>query len=165
MIRFRRQPSPVDPLAPATGAAGEAAVEFVGIADESLARPDFTPYEFQTEAGVWVRLHDMRFLGLEYDALPRTLTLRFLYDDPAWTPPGAESTPLAVLRFEDVLIRRWEDHVSTRETPAEHRGQVGDLELDAHSATFLLDVTDGRLAFEARLMQVRLLPADRTVGP
>lgn len=158
MIHFRRRPPRGDPLASPQGAAGEAGVEFVGIADESLARPDFTPYEFRTDAGVWVRLHDMRFLGLEYEALPRVLTLRFIYDDPAWTPPEAEATPLASFRFEDVLILRWEDHASTRETPAEHRGQVGDLELDVATTVFSLDVTDMRLAFEARRMEVRLLP-------
>ncbi len=93
-------------------------VELTGIAEDSRARPDFGLYEFQTDDGVWVRLHDMRFLGFDYIVQPATLTMRFLYDDPKWTPPEASATPVAVFQFTDVLVWQWEDDYAPRfETP------------------------------------------------
>lgn len=102
---FRRRPKPSHPTESPLHAwpQGERPpVEYAGISASSLKRPDFTPYEFQTDRGVWVRLHDMQFVGFDFDVRPHTLTMRFVYDDPAWTPPEAHATPLAVFRFKDV---------------------------------------------------------------
>ncbi len=93
-------------------------VEYEGIATSRLERPDFTPYEFETDGGVWVRLHDMRFVGFDYLAQPPTLTMRFVYDDPEWTPPGARTTPVAVFEFSGVQVWQWEDdHDLSRRQP------------------------------------------------
>ena len=133
-------------------------MQFTGIAGSSLERADFTPYEFQTESGAWVRLHDMQFLGFDYQVQPATMTLRFLYDDPGWTPPEARSTPLAVLRFIDVQVWQWEDDVDLFETPTEVRGQVGDLGFHAPTNVFSLETLSTSLLFSASQLMVELTP-------
>ncbi len=104
---FRKRPKPSEPTA-ATESPLHAwprverpPVEYLGIATSDLERPDFTPYEFQTEGGVWVRLHDMQFIGFGYEVPTAELTMRFVYDDPQWTPPEARATPVAVFRFSE----------------------------------------------------------------
>lgn len=82
--------------------------EIAGVNAEDLHTPSF-PWEFRTDTGLWVRLHDMDFLGLEHQVLPPTLTLRFAYSDLEWTPPDFQATPVAALRFEAVALHRWED--------------------------------------------------------
>ena len=135
-----------------------AAVAFEGIAVSSLQRPDFTLYEFQTQAGVWVRLHDMRFLGLQYDAQSSTLTMQFLYDDTQWTPPEASDTPLAVFQFRAVQVRHWEDDGDPLETPSAARGQVDELSYDEATGDFTLGTVDTTLRFSARRLAVHLGP-------
>jgi hypothetical protein len=137
-------------------------VEFSGIAAASLERSDFSPYEFQTDSGVWVRLHDMRFMGLDYRVLPSTLTLRFVYDDPEWTPPDAMETPVAVFRFSGVQVWQWEDDFDLSETPQEHRGQVSDLGYYAPTNVFSLLTLNSSLLFSASRLAVELEPGGRT---
>jgi hypothetical protein len=137
-------------------------VEFSGIARASLERPDFSPYEFQTDSGVRVRLHDMRFMGFDYQVQPSTLTLRFVYDDPEWTPPEATGTPVAVLRFSGVQVWQWEDDFDLFETPQEHRGQVSDLGYYPPTNVFSLLTLNSRLLFSAGRLAVELEPGDRT---
>jgi hypothetical protein len=131
-------------------------VEFVGIATSSVELPDFTPYDFQTDTGVCVRLHDMQFLGFDYRVQPSTLTMRFVYDDPEWTPPEARSTPVAVFRFGDVQVWEWEDAFDLFQTPTEVRGQVGDLGYHAPTNVFSLDTLNTRLLFSASRLVVEL---------
>lgn len=83
-------------------------VEFMGVAPGEADLAAF-PYEFLTDADVPVRLHDMQFLGVDHHAPTAELTLRFVYDDPECTPAKARDTPVAVFRFEEVLVQQWED--------------------------------------------------------
>ncbi|RHA37745.1 hypothetical protein D1825_16010 [Cellulomonas rhizosphaerae] len=123
-------------------------------------RRDFTLYEFQTEAGMWVRLHDMRFIGFDYQVQIPTLTLRFVYDDPQWTPPEARATPVAVLSFREVLVHAWEDDDDLLGTPIEVRGQVGALDYLSSSNEFSLNTVNTRLRFSARSLEVHLEPVE-----
>jgi hypothetical protein len=136
-------------------------VEFSGIASASLERPDFSPYAFQTDSGVWVRLHDMRFMGFDYQVQPSTLTLRFVYDDPEWTPPEATGTPVAVLRFSGVQVWQWEDDFDLFETSQEHRGQVSDLGYYEPTNVFSLLTLNSSLLFSASGLAVELKPRPR----
>ncbi len=131
-------------------------MEFSGIARTSLERPDFSPYEFQTESGVWIRLHDMRLLGFDYQVEPSTLTMRFLYHDPEWTPPEAVETPVAVFRFSDVQVWQWKDDFDLLESPPEYRGQVSDLGYYQPTNVFSLETLNSSLLFSASRLQVEL---------
>lgn len=157
-VAFFRRSRPAS--SPRLSAGDEAAspVELVGIEQGDADPSAFYPYEFKTERGVWVRLHDMRYLGFEYEARSRALTLRFLYDDPAWTPADALSTPLARFQFEGVKVRQWEDGMCEPEWPVGARGQVSDLMLEPGGDRFFLDTYDTWLVFSARRLQVDLLP-------
>jgi hypothetical protein len=139
-------------------------VEFPGIAEDSRERPDFGLYEFQTVDGVWVRLHEMRFLGFDYVVQPATLTMRFVYDDPKWTPLEASATPVAVFQFTDVLVWQWDDDCALMfETPQEERGQISDFGYYAPTNVFSLETLTTRLLFSAGRLVVRLEPL--TNGP
>jgi hypothetical protein len=105
---------------------------------------------------VWVRLHDMQFLGFEYKVQPPTLTLRFVYDDPEWTPPEARTAPLAVFQFSDVLVWQWEDDHDLFETPVGVRGQVSELDYYGATNVFSLVTLNTTLLFSARRLAVRL---------
>lgn len=135
-------------------------MEYGGIATSSLERPDFTPYEFETDGGVWVRLHDMRFVGFDYLAQPPTLTMRFVYDDPEWTPPGARTTPVAVFEFSGVQVWQWEDDHDLFETPADVRGQVSRLDYYAPTNVFSLGTLNTALLFSGSRLAVHLEPPD-----
>ena len=158
MGRFRRAKPAEPPGTHAWPVVERPAVEFSGIARSYLDRPDFTPYEFQTDAGVWVRLHDMQFLGFEFQVRPSTLTMRFVYDDIAWTPPEARPTPVAVLRFSDVQVWQWEDDVDLLETSTEMRGEVRDLGFHAPTNVFSLETPTTTLLFSAGRLTVELQP-------
>ena len=165
---FRRRRKPSEPTQPTTSRlhgharpqTEAAPVEFVGIAASSLQRPDFTPYEFQTDEGVWVRLHDMQFVGLDYRVQPPTLTMRFLYDDPEWTPPEARATPVAVFRFSDVHLWQWEDDYELLETPVAARGQVGALDYFPPTNVFSLGTMNTTCLFSASGLAVHLEPLE-----
>jgi hypothetical protein len=133
-------------------------VEFSGIARASLERPDFSPYEFETESGIWIRLHDMRLLSFDYQVRLSTLTMRFSYDGPHLTPPEAMGTPVAVFRFSGVQVWQWEDDVDLLETPPGHRGQVSGFEYHRPTNVFSLDTLDSRLLFSASHLAVLAEP-------
>jgi hypothetical protein len=158
---FRRRPKP----AKATHSplhiwpqVERAPVEYQGIARSSLERADFTPYEFQTDGGVWVRLHDMEFTGFDYQVQPPALTMRFVYNDPQWTPPEARATPVAVFRFSDVQVWQWEDDYDLVETPAEARGQVSGFDYYSPTNVFSLLTLNTTLLFSASRLSVYLEP-------
>ncbi|MGY2130526.1 hypothetical protein [Blastococcus sp. SYSU DS0617] len=126
------------------------------MARSSLDRPDFTPYEFQTEGGVWIRLHEMQFVGFDYQVRPPTLTIRFVYDEPEWTPAEAEATPVAVFRFSDVQVWQWEDEYDLFETPVDVRGQVRQLDYYPPTNTFSFCTLNTSLLFSAARLSVGL---------
>lgn len=133
-------------------------MKFSRIARSGLERPDVTPLGFTTDNGLWVRLHDMQFLGFDYQIEPPTVTTHFRYDDPEWAPPGAGRTPVAVSRFSDVQVRRWEDDVDRIETPAEYRGQVSDLRYHQPTNVFSLLTLNSSVLFSAGRLDVTLEP-------
>ncbi|HEY0215595.1 MAG TPA: hypothetical protein VGC57_04305 [Cellulomonas sp.] len=148
----RRQPLPAAPADPAPPV-----VELVGIAASSLNDPSLWMYEFQTEDGTWVRLHDMRFLDAEVRVRPRTLTLRFVDDD----DPGraaAHPAPAAVLRFSDVRILSWEDDPDLVGVPESAFGQVGDFVFFPPRGVFTLSTLVTDLVFTATRVEVTLEP-------
>jgi hypothetical protein len=159
--RFRRRPKPSKPAAAvesplhAWPQVDGPPVEYVGIAPSDLKRPDFTPYEFQTDGGVWVRLHDMQFVGFDYGVQPPTLTMRFVYD---WTPPEARTTPVAVFQFNGVQVWQWEDEYDVLETPLDVRGQVSYLDYHFPTNVFSLGTANTSLLFSARRLAVHLEP-------
>ncbi|MCZ2828713.1 hypothetical protein O2W14_07715 [Modestobacter sp. VKM Ac-2986] len=116
------------------------------------------PYQFSTADGVPVRLHDMQFIGLHRRVRPPTLTLRFRYDDPDWTPPEAVATPVAVFAFLGVQIWQWEDDHDLFEVPDDVRGQVGTFDWHAPTSTFSLETINTTLFFSADRLTVHLEP-------
>lgn len=67
-------------------------------------------YEFWTEEGAHVYLHDTDFRRLIYEpGRPPTLELEFVYH-PQWAPPELSKTPVVVFRFEDVRLVEWHEH-------------------------------------------------------
>ena len=129
--------------------------DFVGITADS---PNL-PYEFDTSAGVPVRLHDMTFEGFTYRTSPPGLTMRFRYDDPTWTPPEASATPVAVFTFDGVQVWKWEDDHDLFEVPEAYRGQVGSFDWYASTNTFSLGTINTSLLFSADRLSVHLEPA------
>ena len=115
-------------------------------------------YEFWTDTGVPVRLHDMNFEGLDYRNDPRpTLVLRFRYDEPEWTPPEAIATPVVEMAFDDVRIRCWEDDTQALAGLDIPFGQVSTFDYDGRSEFDLQTYSMG-LTFSAQRVRVRLTP-------
>jgi hypothetical protein len=79
-----------------------APTRFLGVTLDEVRAAGTGLYEVTTTTGVPVRLHDMSLTRLAHDEAARTLVIEFLHDDPQWTPPEAETTPLAVFSFDDV---------------------------------------------------------------
>lgn len=73
-----------------------------------------TPYEFLTNQGVRVYLHDTDHLGFERPSAT-DLTFYFAFD-PEWTPKTARATPVVALAFADVQYR---PHPMARIQPTE----------------------------------------------
>ncbi|GIH90988.1 hypothetical protein ACFFMN_32360 [Planobispora siamensis] len=110
-------------------------------------------YEFWTDEGARICLHDTGFRRLTYEpGRPPMLELEFLYD-PEWTPPGLSKTPVVVFRFEDVRVVEWhedqEGHDCVRACPDAPPGQVGQFDWDG-TDLFTLDTFTVRLLFHAR---------------
>ena len=163
MNLFRRSKRPAQPPEHAWPQVEKPPVAFSGILADSLSGANL-PYEFQTDGGVWVRLHDMRFVGFEYRVQPPALTIRFLYDDPQWTPPEALATPLATFSFSDVQVWKWEDDFDLFETPVDARGQVGSFDFHPPSNVFSLGTMNTSLLFSAARLAVELERAPGTGG-
>ncbi|MCZ2811625.1 MULTISPECIES: hypothetical protein [unclassified Modestobacter] len=159
MSLFRRGMKPSAPVESSLHAwpqVERAPVKYEGVARSSLDHPDFRPYEFQTEGGIWVRLHEMQFAGFDYRVQQPTLTMRFVYDDPEWTPVEARATPVAVFRFTDVQVWQWEDDYDLVETPADVRGQVRQLDYHPPTNVFSLLTVNTSLLFSAAQLTVEL---------
>lgn len=163
MSLFRRRPRPPEPRhhARATESATHAwpvferaPLQVSGVASGS-ARLNF-PYEFETDDGVLVRLHDMQLLGFDYQVTSSTMTMRFAYDDPQWTPTEARATPVAVFRFSGVQVWTWEDDFDLLETPSDVRGQVGDFGYYPPTNVFSLATLNTSLLFSASRLTVTM---------
>jgi hypothetical protein len=127
--------------------------EFVGVAPGEVDLAAF-PYEFETDDGVMIRLHDMQFHGLDHRAQMSELTLRFIHDEPAHTPAKVRDTPVVVFHFDDVVIRQWEDLDDAGPDP----NRVCAMDYD--EARRLISLTTGRthLVVMARTMSVSMEP-------
>ncbi|GAA2843290.1 hypothetical protein [Kribbella solani] len=123
-------------------------------------------YEFWTDQGVPVRLHDMGLVGIELQPVDRTLILRFEYTEARWTPEAAVRTPVVAMCFADVMIRGWE-YDGTRpggeEPPAEAYGQVSDFEYDNWD-TFRLTTYSFLIEFTASGVTVTAESRRRSAG-
>jgi hypothetical protein len=140
----------------ATSAARRRA-EIVGVTNDPQRRLNayrHDLYEFRTDEGVRVRLHDTGLISVELRPIDQTLTLRFDYNDPRWTPPEAVPTPVVVMRFEEVTIHEWEqDPNDGDEPPAETHGQVEDFEYD-DGETFRLTTCSFTVEFTASRLTI-----------
>ncbi len=109
-------------------------------------------YEFRTEEGAHVYLHDTDFRRLTHEpGRPPTLELEFVHD-PRWTPPELSKTPIVVFRFEDVRLVEWhedqEGHDCVNANPDAPPGQVGRFDWDG-TDMFALETFTMRLVFHA----------------
>lgn len=134
--------------------------EIVGVTTDprhNLASGGTGPYEFWTADDVPVYLHDTTLISVELRPPDRTLTLRFEYDQPRWTPAAAAQTPIIVMRFDEVTIREWEQDAADGdvEPPAEVYGQVSDFEYD-DGEMFKLTTYSFAVEFAASRMTVTL---------
>ncbi|MFI9561557.1 hypothetical protein [Nonomuraea endophytica] len=110
-------------------------------------------YEFWTEDGAHIHLHDTDFTHLAYrPGRPPVLELEFVYN-PDWTPPELSETPVVNFRFEDVRIVEWhedqEGHDCVSSNPKAPPGQVSLFDWDGVDL-FTLDAFTLRLVFHAR---------------
>ncbi|MEV4526516.1 hypothetical protein [Streptosporangium sp. NPDC049304] len=109
-------------------------------------------YEFWTEEGAHVYLHNTDFRRLTYEpGRPPTLALEFVHD-PQWTPPELSKTPVVVFRFEDVRLIEWheeqEGHDCVAASTEAPPGQVGQFDWDG-TDIFTLDTFILHLVFHA----------------
>jgi hypothetical protein len=133
------------------------ATEFVGVSNEpGRGIGETGPYEFFTDTGVHVYLHDTDFLGLVWQP-EGSMGLYFAYDKD-WTPPEARATPVIELVFSHVQMTHWEtDREALLETEPVAR-QVSGFDWDGRD-TFDLATFSVNLSFSARHMRVRLAPS------
>lgn len=129
---------------------------FVGVSSfPGRSVEEVTPYEFLTDHGVRVYLHDTDYLGFERPSAT-DLTLYFAFD-PEWTPSAARDTPVVEVAFEDIRYRPHPmAHTQPREGDRPPRF-VYSLDWDGMDG-FALDTTETLLAFTSSRMAVRLLP-------
>jgi hypothetical protein len=109
-------------------------------------------YEFWTQEGAHVYLHDTDFRRLTYEpGRPSTLELEFVYH-PQWTPPELSKTPVVVFRFEDVRLVEWhedqEGYDCVAASPDAPPGQVEQFDWNG-TDMFTLDTFILRLIFHA----------------
>ncbi len=116
-------------------------------------------YEVRTTDGVWVRLHDMSFMDMTFEpASPPSLRLRFVYDDPQYTPEGAVATPMAVFTFGNAVVLGQEDERPEPGTPADWLRQVEEFSYDETTACFGLYTFTTSLVFTASTCTLTLEP-------
>ena len=129
--------------------------EFVGVSTDPRGgvRTGVGPYEFFTDGGVRVSLHDADFLGLMW--LPgATARFYFVYDS-EWTPSEAKESPVIELTFSQVQVFLWEtDSAALRDT--EWHGQVSGFAWDGRDG-FDLSTFTLHLSFSAARMEAGLL--------
>lgn len=129
---------------------------FIGVSDmpgEAMTT-GVGPYEFSTDQGVPIYLHDTDYLGLEQ---PSASGLRLYFSfHPRWTPEAARETPVVELDFTDVQYRPHPlRHRAGRDADEPARFVYG-FDWDGMNA-FALDTSEIKLAFTASHLTVRLL--------
>lgn len=133
---------------------------FVGVSSfPGRSVEEVTPYEFLTDHGVRVYLHDTDYLGFERPSAT-DLTVYFAFD-PEWTPRAARETPVVAVAFADVQYRPHPMARMARTQPREDDRPprfVYSLDWDGMDG-FTLDTTETLLAFTSSRMAVSLLPA------
>ncbi|GAA3087720.1 hypothetical protein JOF29_008155 [Kribbella aluminosa] len=113
-------------------------------------------FEFWTDQGVPVYLHDMDLSSAEVRPVDRVLVLQFEYTERPWTPAAAAPTPVVVMRFEGVTIRGWNQEAAA---PVHALGQVEDFEYDGEEAfklttcSAIMEFTAARLTITPRSMR------------
>ena len=142
----------------ASGSAG--ATTFQGVAEDSSPAITPTPqgaglYEFWTESGKHVWLHDMDFRGFAYAAAP-TPKLRITFDWGDTPVPESYAGPTVEFIFEDVRIIEWDDELSDDED-RRHSGQVAAF--DYSNGVFTLTTFTLSLTFSAVACRVESIPA------
>jgi hypothetical protein len=136
-----------------------ALTRFVGVAPDEVRAAGTGLYEVTTTAGVPVRLHDMSLTRLTHDAAARKLVMEFLYDDPQWTPPEAEATPVAMFSFDDVEVVEQQDDPAAAGTPPDVLGQVQGFDYDERSGVFALSAYTTYWVFRASVVTLTLQSA------
>lgn len=111
------------------------------------------PYEFFTDDGARVSLHDADLLEVTWrpDA---TLRLHFVYDR-EWTPAEVRATPVIELTFSGAQVLRWENEPDPQ---PDALGQVSAFDWDGRDR-FDLSSSTLELSFTADRMTANLLPA------
>jgi len=112
------------------------------------------PYEFFTDKGARVYLHDADLLEVTWKP-DASLRFRFAYD-PDWTPAEATDTPVIDLSFQHVQVLRWETDMQATEQ-SDSRGQVRDFAWDGFDGFAMASYTLN-LDFTAARMRVVLGP-------
>ncbi len=136
-----------------------APTRFVGVTPDEVRAAGTGLYEVTTTAGVPVRLHDMLLTRLTHDAAARKLVMEFLYDDPQWTPPEAEVTPVALFSFDDVEVVEQQDDPAAPGTPPDVLGQVQGFDYDERSGVFALSAYTEYWVFVASVVTLTLQSA------
>jgi hypothetical protein len=99
-------------------------------------------YQFDTDDGIAVSLHETDCVDLRYTPGPApTLTARFRHD-PDWTPPELVGRPVVVIRFLGAHVLRWDtdaDEDDVYRDPGASGGQVSTADWDGHRL-FTLDL-------------------------
>lgn len=94
-----------------------------------------------------------------YDpASPPSLVLRFLYDDPAFTPQAAVDRPVAVFTFANAVVLRHEDEPAEPDTPADALRQVEGFDDHEATATFAFSSLTTHVVFTAATLTLTLEP-------
>lgn len=137
------------------------ATRFVGVTLDEVRAAGTGLYEVTTTGGVPVRLHDMALTRLVHDPAARTLVMEFEYDDPQWTPPEAEATPVAVFSFVGVEVVEQEDDPAPPDTPPDALGQVSTFDYDERSGVFALSAFTTYWVFTADAASIALRPVSQ----
>ncbi|RJK92979.1 hypothetical protein [Vallicoccus soli] len=139
--------------------AKDSMISLRGVSLEEVRAGGTGLYELTTTSGVPVRLHDMAFKCMTYEpTAPPSMVLRFLYDDPAWTPREAVATPVAEFRFFDVIVLSHADEAAAPDTPPVTLRHVACFECDDSNGTFALSTSTMHLLFTAAEIEVRMQP-------
>ncbi len=132
---------------------------FVGVTPDDVRAAGSDLYEVTTTAGVPVRLHDISLTRLTHDAAAHKLVIEFLYDDPQWTPPGAEATPVAVFGFDDVEVVEQQDEAAAPGTPPDVLRQAQSFDYHERSGVFALSAYTAYWVFKASVVTLTLRSA------
>lgn len=137
-------------------ASASVTTEFVGVSEEPGRGISSTgPYEFFTDKGEHVYLHDMDFLGVAWRPVG-TMQFYFRYAED-WTPAEVRESPVVELTFHGVDVRHWATDLGEVST-SEALGQVSGFGWDGRDS-FHLQTWTLSLAFASPRMEARFIAA------